>query len=226
MQEQREIKQYLSQVGQWLSQAPIFGAPALRLENVQVSSAALHLATSPRAKPVPGTPSTPSIVATRSSLHGTVSRHSDPEEEDLFGLNRPAAERLPAHGRPKEYNSVSLAALALRDAMLSDEDIPRAIGSTTNDSKSSLPTVQSEDETYDARKSFPVLDEPSGNELIKEGEIQVYGDVTRDGKTKVLKGVIVATNRVVRTSPIRRALVRTVFTWSFTGRNQVPQLPN
>ncbi|KAG8945872.1 hypothetical protein FRC04_012232 [Tulasnella sp. 424] len=194
LQEQREIKQYLSQVGQWLSQAPIFGAPALRLENVQVPSAALHLATSPRAKPVPGTPS---IVATRSSLHGTVSRHSDPEEEDLFGLNRPAAERLPAHGRPKEYNSVSLAALALRDAMLSDEDIPRAIGSTTNDSKSSLPTVQSEGETYDARKSFPVLDEPSGNELIKEEEIQVYGDVRQDGKSKVLKGVIVATNRVV-----------------------------
>ncbi|KAG9009032.1 hypothetical protein FRB90_008630 [Tulasnella sp. 427] len=184
LQDQREIKQYLSHLGQWLSQAPLFGAPApgLRLEAVGMPSIRAPIIP-PRAKPA---------LSITSSLNSEpfVDRTSATlGQEDQSWLTRPPGRRQPIHGRPKEYNSVNLAAMALRDTMSSPDSIPRAVGSTASESG------VSESGTQNLVAS--VIDEHSGCKAFREEEIQLIDDAITGTERNVLKGMIVATGQVV-----------------------------
>ncbi|KAG8893523.1 hypothetical protein FRC01_013542, partial [Tulasnella sp. 417] len=174
MQEQLEINQYLSQVGQWLSQAPIFRAPAPPLARGPVISPPPLVP--PMPKPVP---STPSAVASESSIRRGVSSHIVLGSPGPPWPKPPAAARQSAQGRPKQYNSVNMAAMALRDAMISDDSIPGAPGSTTGESRSprssneSLPLPGPRD--VNRTNTFPrATNGRHENRRIKEEEIQVY----------------------------------------------------
>ncbi|KAG8902598.1 hypothetical protein FRC00_013759 [Tulasnella sp. 408] len=209
LQEQLEIKQYLSQMGQWLSQAPLFRAPAPPLPASATRPPVMSPVLSPILSPPPlvppmakPVPSTPSAVASDSSIRRGFSSHIVIGSERQSWPNPPAGGPQPAHGRPKEYNSVNLAAMALRDAMVSDDSIPKAGGSTSGGSRSPQSSVQSSPlhrpRDMNNTKTLPrASSDGHENRLIKEEEIQVYEVVTPGAKTKALKGVIVATGQVV-----------------------------
>ncbi|KAG9018098.1 hypothetical protein FRB90_012287 [Tulasnella sp. 427] len=184
LQDQREIKQYLSHLGQWLSQAPLFGAPApgLRLGAVGIPSMSAPI--------IPATAKPAFSIASSLNSESFVDRTSATlGQEDQSWLTRPPGRRQPIHGRPKEYNSVNLAAMALRDSMSSPDSIPRAVGSTASESG------VSDSPTQDFVASL--IDEHSGCKAFREEEIKLIDNAIPETERNVVKGTIVATRQVV-----------------------------